>query len=57
MFASSVEEMRHAMGRSSRDSFGRREFVVRLRGLPYDTEKKEIFAFFNGTFCSVTWRD
>ncbi|KAA0196484.1 Heterogeneous nuclear ribonucleoprotein H, partial [Fasciolopsis buskii] len=47
LFQSSKSEMNNAMGRNQ-NSYSRREYVVRLRGLPYDTEKKEIYAFFNG---------
>ncbi|TPP65673.1 Heterogeneous nuclear ribonucleoprotein H [Fasciola gigantica] len=47
VFQSSRQEMNVAMGRHQ-NSYNRREYVVRLRGLPYDTEKKEIYAFFNG---------
>ncbi|CAH8537922.1 unnamed protein product [Schistosoma turkestanicum] len=48
VFDSCSEELNGAMGRRSFNSANRREHVVRLRGLPYDTEKKEIYAFFNG---------
>ncbi|CAH8610574.1 unnamed protein product [Heterobilharzia americana] len=48
VFDSCSEELNSAMGSRSFDSPNRREHVVRLRGLPYDTEKKEIYAFFNG---------
>ncbi|KAF5403986.1 Heterogeneous nuclear ribonucleoprotein H2 [Paragonimus heterotremus] len=48
VFESSKQEMNNAMGKNTQYSQNRREYVVRLRGLPYDTEKKEIYAFFNG---------
>ncbi|VDP25376.1 unnamed protein product [Schistosoma margrebowiei] len=48
VFDSCSEELNNAMGCRPFNSPNRREHVVRLRGLPYDTEKKEIYAFFNG---------
>ncbi|CAH8863953.1 unnamed protein product [Trichobilharzia szidati] len=48
VFDSCSEELDYAMGNRSSDTHNRREHVVRLRGLPYDTEKKEIYAFFSG---------
>uniref|UniRef100_A0A3Q0KU69 Putative heterogeneous nuclear ribonucleoprotein (Hnrnp) n=1 Tax=Schistosoma mansoni TaxID=6183 RepID=A0A3Q0KU69_SCHMA len=48
VFDSCSEDLNNAMGCRPYHSSNRREHVVRLRGLPYDTEKKEIFAFFNG---------
>ncbi|KAH8874617.1 Heterogeneous nuclear ribonucleoprotein F [Schistosoma japonicum] len=48
VFDSCSEELNNAMGSRPFSSPNRREHVVRLRGLPYDTEKKEIYAFFNG---------
>nr|CAX75602.1 Heterogeneous nuclear ribonucleoprotein H' [Schistosoma japonicum] len=49
VFDSCSEELNNAMGSRPFSSPNRREHVVRLRGLPYDTEKKEIYAFFNDT--------
>nr|CAX75601.1 Heterogeneous nuclear ribonucleoprotein H' [Schistosoma japonicum] len=46
VFDSCSEELNNAMGSRPFSSPNRREHVVRLRGLPYDTEKKEIYAFF-----------
>ncbi|TGZ73276.1 hypothetical protein CRM22_001611 [Opisthorchis felineus] len=48
VFPSTEQEMNNAMGKHDQYTRDRKEYVVRLRGLPYDTEKKEIYAFFNG---------
>lgn len=42
--------MKRAMG--WQPDRNKKEYVARLRGLPYDTEKRDIYSFFNGKrFC------
>ncbi|EUB58844.1 Heterogeneous nuclear ribonucleoprotein F [Echinococcus granulosus] len=45
VFRSDEAEMKRAMG--WQPDRNRKEFFARLRGLPYDTEKQDIFRFFN----------
>ncbi|VDN41412.1 unnamed protein product [Dibothriocephalus latus] len=46
VFRSDEAEMKRAMGWQPERN--RKEHVARLRGLPYDTDKKDIFTFFSG---------
>uniref|UniRef100_A0A5K3FKE3 RRM domain-containing protein n=2 Tax=Mesocestoides corti TaxID=53468 RepID=A0A5K3FKE3_MESCO len=45
VFRSDETEMKRAMG--WQPDRNRKEFFARLRGLPYDTEKRDIFSFFS----------
>ncbi|VDO08073.1 unnamed protein product [Rodentolepis nana] len=47
VFRSDESEKQRAMGWQPTGNSNRKEYFARLRGLPYDTEKQDIFRFFN----------
>lgn len=53
VFRSDESEMKRAMG--WQPDRNRKEHVARLRGLPFDTEKRDIYSFFNGTLASWSY--
>nr|CDS28717.2 heterogeneous nuclear ribonucleoprotein [Hymenolepis microstoma] len=47
VFRSDESEKQRALGWQPTNNSSRKEYFARLRGLPYDTEKQDIFRFFN----------
>jgi len=54
VFRSNYDQLHKHLEESTRNASNWHDPVIRLRGLPYGCQKKEIFHFFSGFFFSLS---